>query len=211
LGRFHKKHETECCVQYGEAIEKSEGEYAMLESSVILSAMNIRHTLKVRYAKPGQKERLLRTIEPYSLIKWRGARLLWAYQVKPFKGWRLFPAAQLSSASMGRRFKPRRDLKNYTFSVQGKARSKNDVLDAYHDLILNVMTDSTVTDSEAAAICDFRKEHKISHAAARGIHYSIFSKFLLMAIADGNVEQDEIDFLNGVNECLRHCGAGILE
>ena len=156
-----------------------------------------------------------------------GGVLLRAYQLEPEVGWRFFSLQKILAARarpdvpMNRppqgilsgeivQAKRTAAAEEQTPGPRGRGRPMSPA-NGYRKLLEDTMADMSVTLGESANAANYRQEHGISPEAMRAVHYGIFLDFLKDILRDKLVTEEERAFGVKLNDCLRKCGAGILE
>lgn len=155
-----------------------------------------------------------RVIEPYSLTTGKQDTMLKAFQINPEEGWRFFMLHKIIEAKpLIQPFKPRGRISVHTgivLKVYEPYESWTSAICEYRDMILDILSDMSVSDAEREALVKFRLENHINDAQMLSVHGSLFSNCLVHVLTDGLIDTEEKRIIRDLHACLQECGMGII-
>lgn len=166
------------------------------------------------YRKPGEDGCTERHVEPYRLQESGGNLMVQTWQLKPAIGdrtkWRNFRIDRIQSvADGGSTFSPRCPVTIHLGEVNAFEWGHDPVQTLgpaveYQQCIEDAMLDNRVTPSEIAQAKTIGI--KLSLAQLRGVHGQVYCNILQEVLRDGEISQQENEYLAGVRMVLAKLG-----
>ncbi|HYF51837.1 MAG TPA: WYL domain-containing protein [Planctomycetota bacterium] len=181
----------------------------------LMEAAYSRRVTLIAYFAPSGAEKIVREIEPYSIIGAGQATMLKAFQLAPKPGWRLFNVKFIADVrATDKTFELRRsrvlrtgDEVKHIAPMEAKDIEQQE----YERLVQTTIIDLEVTPEESANLSAARERLGLSVEEVRGVHYRIFSDCLLAVTQDRIVTDEERTLLIDLNHALQACGAGLIQ
>lgn len=185
---------------------------------LIVALSRQQRTAKIVYKKVAEPEPTIRTVEPYTLQEHNDNLMVRAWQLVPELAscdncWRTFRIDRIVSVvDGGEEFDPRRPVtiaegEIYKWAIQRRSETLNPVNLApavYLQFVETSLLDGRLTKDEVDGA--YLRAKAITPEQKRAVHAKVYAAVLQEVALDGEVTDDEDDYLQQVRDFLRTLG-----